>query len=354
MTDRLEVIEDRDRFIRVFDSHDIASIDNSWGWGEARRSLGWKPLRCIATVGEHAPIAFSIHIKKIPFVERSIALIPGPMPGDAWSRSDWERFFGLLHRFGVQSGFMAISLNYDLPLADRQDLREHLLEVGFKPSCLIPSSRNTIILGISDSEDRLFGAFRKDHRYQIRKAQRCGLSIKSGQSMEDAMGFYDMHERMCRRKGICILRKDFFIELWLQLAVTEKRLRLFLCHRDGPLLGGALVSCEPRGYKLMYCANEATAPESSRLLQWAIIRDARNQDLDYYDLHGFPEDAKKLQGETLKRRHGMAFWKLGFGGEVREQVGVVDVVCDDFLYAVFSGFRITSLHGQLKARLGWA
>ena len=354
MTDRLEVIADRERFNRIFDSHDIASIDNSWGWGEARRSLGWHPLRCIATIGGHAPIAFSIHTKKIPLVARHFAIIPGAIPGDLWSQADWASFFGLLRRFGARSKFMAVALNYALPSAGRQDLRGHLLEAGFKPSCLIPSSGNTIIIATSASEEALFGALRKNHRYRVRKAQRSGASIRCAQSVEEALDFFGIHERMCRRKGISILRKGFFVNLWSQLAVKEKRLRLFLCHRDGRLLGGALVSREPRGYKLLYCANEATAPDISRFIQWEIIRDVRNRGLDYYDLYGFPKDAGLLHGASLRRRHGMAFWKLGFGGTPRELVGAVDVVCDDFLYAVFSGFRIMSLQGKLKARLGWA
>ena len=65
----------------------------------------------------------------------------------------------------------------------------------------IGPGRFSLRVDLTKSEDEIFGNFRKNTRYEIRRAERAGVSVVSASSESEIDEFLTLHIRLAERKG---------------------------------------------------------------------------------------------------------------------------------------------------------
>jgi lipid II:glycine glycyltransferase (peptidoglycan interpeptide bridge formation enzyme) len=157
----------------------------------------------------------------------------------------------------------------------------------------------------------------KNVRYWINRAQREGIKIHINQNYDE---FYKIYQSFIKKKGI----KSFFdmFGVWsTSLESMKKHGTLFIAEYNGEILAGTLyleddtyieawlgaskrLESDKKKKTLAACAN--------RLLDWEVIKYAKNKGLKEFDLGGiWPEEETK---KDIKKQ-GINNFKLGFGGE---------------------------------------
>jgi peptidoglycan pentaglycine glycine transferase (the first glycine) len=99
---------------------------------------------------------------------------------------------------------------------------------------------------------------------------------------------------------------------------------LFLAVHEGKPLAGVFVFVFGGQYWFMHGASspEKRAYNPNHLLQWEVMRWARGRGIDYYDMVGIPKAEDRNEDDPY---YGVYRFKIGFGGDVTDFVGCLDL-----------------------------
>lgn len=339
----VELINDRQTYDRELCRFDSFKIQHTWGWGEARRILGWQPLRVLMKAGGFA-VPFSVHVRIVPVIGRRIGLVPATPPGLNSETADL--FIAALRRTAQEMGIGVVTVVVNSLKRDFPSLAACLADAGMTPSVLVRPHMKTVVVNVTAPQETLLALLSSGHRYYVRRARRLGVTVTLAKREDDMLAFYDIYYEMCVRKRLVPFPREWFRTLWRELGTIEQ-IRLFLVEHQGMILGGSVVACEPNGYILLFSAHRTTGvgdTGASRLLEWEIMMDAQNRGLTYYDLGGvsYEASAKRTQAD------GVAFWKLGFGGSLEEYVGCFDLVLDHVFFSLMKWVRAGTVYEKIK------
>ena len=192
----------------------------------------------------------------------------------------------------------------------------------------------TVVVGLDGDDDALLAAMKSKTRYNVRLAERRGVSTRVYPAAEALQGPLDawtgMHADTARRHGITAHSAAYFRTLF-QLAASadaaatpsgDADLFLIEAWGEGELLAGIVVSVCGRQARYLYGASSERQRSSmpNYALQWAAMRLAKQRGCSSYDLFGIPPTA-----DPSHPWHGLYRLKTGFGGEVVQRAGCWDV-----------------------------
>lgn len=185
------------------------------------------------------------------------------------------------------------------------------------------------------TQDDVFMGFHQKWRYNIRLAQRRGVTCTLG-GPED---FDDFYELMCQtgaRDGFLIRSKEYLKRIPESFG---ERCRLYLCRKDGNLLSGALTvqSAHTAYYLYGASSNQDRNLMPNYLMQWRMIQWAMQNGCTAYDFMGIP----RYQDEN-SRQYGIYRFKQGFGGRVVSYAGEFD--------RIYSPLTGRALHAYLSIK----
>ena len=305
----------------------------SWAWGELKSRFGWAAERI--QVGE---AAVQLLLRQLP-LGFSIAYVPkGPLVD--WADSaQCETLLTAIHTAARKKRAVFLKIEPDVstagPLAPT--VNRFLTERGFNPAETI-QPRTSQVLDLSASEAHLLQAMKQKTRYNIRLAQKKGVTIRSGDEA-DLTAFYDLSLLTAQRDGFGIHDLAYY-QLAYRLFAPD-RCALLLAEFEGRPLAALMVFRQ--GAKAYYFYGASSNEERNRmptyLLQWATIEWGQQQGCTAYDLWGIPDaNPATLEAEFQARSDGL--WgvyrfKRGFGGEVVRSVGAFDFVYNPMLYRLY-------------------
>ena len=189
---------------------------------------------------------------------------------------------------------------------------------------------DTVILDISKSEEELLASMKSKWRYNIRLAEKKGVTVKAFRSgdagFEEAFeNFYDLFQQTSERDKVSFHNKDYYKDLLdhgNKGSDTEPLITLYLASHEGQPLAGIITLFCPREAVYLYGAsgNIKRNYMPAYLLQWTAIRDAKKYKCQVYDFYGCPptEDANHPM-------HGLFLFKTGFGGSLIHRPGSFDI-----------------------------
>jgi len=113
--------------------------------------------------------------------------------------------------------------------------------------------------------------------------------------------------------------------------LKAENIKLFFASYKGKNIATALICFYKNRVTYMHGAsdNEARNLMAPYLLQWTVIKKARQESYKYYDFYGI--DEKKWPGVTR--------FKLGFGGFVKDYPGTCDFVFRPLIYNLYEILR---------------
>ncbi len=341
----------------------------TYEWGQVKAKYGWQPLYAVwtkdgafrasaappapATNSQAACLILKKQILKRGFAARlSILYAPkGPL-------LDWndvplrKRTLDDLQTFAKQQGAIFLKIDPDVVLArgvpgaedeiiqeNGQTIKAELGGRGWIYSREQIQFRNTVLLDLSAAEEEALSRMKPKTRYNIRLAERKGVSVREG-TLNDLPILYKMYAETSVRDGFVIRDENYYMTVW----------RLFMQNPSStcgfqpsavPLI--AEVENEPVAavFVFMFAGRAYYVYGMSRslhrekmptyLLQWEAMKRAKAKGCSHYDLWGAPEVFDESDSMW-----GVYRFKEGLGGETLRTLGAYDFAPNKLWYNLYA------------------
>jgi len=209
--------------------------------------------------------------------------------------------------------------------------------------------RNTVLLDLTLSEEELLARMKQKTRYNIRLAEKKGVTVRPG-TLADLPMLYRMYAETSVRDGFVIRDEKYYRTVWETFMRSHvDRLESLKVETLKP---ANLPTCEPliaevegqpvaaifvfyfagRAYYLYGMSRQAHREKMpNHLLQWEAMRRAKAAGCNVYDLWGAPDVFD--ESDSL---WGVFRFKEGLGGQVVRTLGAWDYAPNSFWYRMYS------------------
>ncbi|MFY9175076.1 MAG: peptidoglycan bridge formation glycyltransferase FemA/FemB family protein [Peptococcia bacterium] len=312
-------------------------ILQSYEWGEIKGRGEWEPLRLLIEDEKGIPqAALSILKRKIPIIKKTIFYAPRGPVGDINNEPLMDFLFAAAQKIGRQHGAIFLKIDPDVT-ADNKDFREYLRSRGFQASSTEEGfegiqPRFVFRLDITPDEESLLSNFHQKTRYNVRLANRKGVKIKEDCSKDELPVFYEILKETTERDKFLVRPYQYFSLLWDYLT-PPGYLKLFMAYYQGKPIAGtiAFLYGDKAWYIYGASSNSHRNVMPNYLLQWTMIKWAKDNNCTMYDFRGVPGDVP--EDHPL---YGLVRFKKGFNGEYTEFVGEYDLVFSPLFYQLWT------------------
>ena len=328
-------------------SHPKGNFAQSYLWGKQKPMWQWD---AIAVRGEDGAIRGSLAVmtRKVPGIGRTLMY---GCRGPVCDLDDRETFSQLLDGTKVLAKkykSYVIKIDPDVPSSNTafssmlQSFGFRAKEGGKNFEAIQP--RYVFRLNVEGkTEEELLANFHQKWRYNIRLAERKGVTVRiCGKEMVPA--FSDLMLTTGVRDGFVTRKPEYFAAMLDNLG-EHARLYMAFDPNDTPIAGTLAIHY---GDKVWYLygasSNEHRNLMPNYLLQWRMIQWAVETNCRIYDFRGVSGDVS--EDNPL---YGLFRFKQGFGGDFTEFVGEMDLVLSPVIYwAVEHG---TSVFKELRKQV---
>lgn len=202
-----------------------------------------------------------------------------------------------------------------------------LANLGLRPSPMHLAAEHTVMINLAPSEEELLANMRRQTRYEVRRADKLGITVDRGNSEELFKEFHRVQMETAKRqnfvppdlKTLMAEREAFLDNIWIYVARTPEK---------APVAYGLIIG---DGREAAYY--EAASTELNRKLPgayallWKAMRDLKKAGYERFNLWGIAP-----AGQPNHRYAGVTTFKTGFGGEIMEYVPAHDLVISKMGY----------------------
>ncbi len=316
------------------------SFLQTWQWGEVQRTLG---VRCWRIVVEDKGTLTAVAL----VIERQLQLgyswlyIPrGPIffetLSDADKASAWDVLEEKAKDLAREFGAFFIRIDPALPAEALAKDGHASFRDGWRKSSREVQPRNSLLLDLAQTQQELLAALHPKTRYNIRTAERKGVTVRFSNNPEDVEKFLHASKSVTSRSGFAyhpdsyyhaimeILGNNNMAELAIAEVAGESVAAHVMIYADG-------IATYAHGASV-YDKRSYMAPV---LLYWETILRAKENGMQVYDFFGVaPEDADESHLWA-----GITRIKTGFGGKRVSYCGAYDFVLNEGLYTGFMMMR---------------
>jgi lipid II:glycine glycyltransferase (peptidoglycan interpeptide bridge formation enzyme) len=299
-------------------------------WGELKSQFGW---RAVQVQSERA--AAQILFRQLP-LGLTIGYVPKGPTVDWADVAARQEILTLMHLTAKRQRAIFLKLEPHVWQDSSEQVTTFLSKAGFMTADTIQPP-GTIIVDIRGNEDEILAAMKQKTRYNIRLAQKKGVTVRVG-SYDEIVTFYELSELTAERDAFGIHSLAYYQAAY---RLFGEQCALLLAEAEGQPLAGLMVFYQGDTAYYLYGAssNEQRQLMPTYLIQWEAMRWAQARGCQYYDLWGIPAaDVATLEAEFEQHHEGL--WgvyrfKRGFGGEVKQAIGAVDYVYQPWLYRLY-------------------
>jgi lipid II:glycine glycyltransferase (peptidoglycan interpeptide bridge formation enzyme) len=296
---------------RIIRTHPLQSK----AWGEFRSSMG---IDVVYT--DYGQLTFH----QIPHTSWTIGYFPkGPEPTASMIEN--------LTQIGKQKNAIFIQLEPNVSINSRsQNLN---ISASLKPSAHPLFTKYTFVIDLSKSEEELLKSMHSKTRYNIRVAQKHGVTIQEDNSDESFNTYLKLSEETTSRQGFYAHNKTYHQTMWKILRKADIA-HLFTATYQGQVLAAWVLFIQDDTIYYPYGASSRDHREvmAPNLLLWEIIRWAKEKNLKYFDLWG----AIGPNPDPNDPWYGFHRFKEGFKPDLIEYVGSYDLILKPLLYGLYT------------------
>ncbi|HHX58164.1 MAG TPA: peptidoglycan bridge formation glycyltransferase FemA/FemB family protein [Candidatus Moranbacteria bacterium] len=201
--------------------------------------------------------------------------------------------------------------------------------------------KQTLMLDLTNKEEDLLAEMKSKTRYNIRLAKRRGVEIAENKDDKAMQKFLELLRITAERDGIINHPKNHYLTL-----AKNQKTRLFLARYQGKFLAGAMVTFYGDVATYLHGASSSQMRNAMApfLLQWEIIRQAKQSGMKKYDWGGTKlEIVKGRKGEVKEivpekgGWQGISRFKIGFAPKnlPTEFPGCWDIILSPFHYRAY-------------------
>jgi lipid II:glycine glycyltransferase (peptidoglycan interpeptide bridge formation enzyme) len=203
--------------------------------------------------------------------------------------------------------------------------------------------KNTVLIDLNPSEEELLARMKQKTRYNVRLAEKKGVSLRVG-TLEDLGMLYKMYAETSVRDGFVIRDEGYYQTVWKLFMSRDQSV---IVNRNSemphaePLI--AEVDDEPvaaifvfyfagRAYYVYGMSRDLHREKMpTYLLQWEAMKRAKAKGCTVYDLWGAPEVFDESDSMW-----GVYRFKEGLGGKVVRTLGAWDFAPSPLWYKMYS------------------
>ncbi len=303
------------------------SLFQSWNWGEFEKVMGNKFER-YGIYDKCGELIGLIPVRYVNAVRgRYIHLRHGPI----FNFDDEEVWLGFLHFIinkAKEGKYWFIRLS---PLIEQDlELKYALIFSRLRESQMHNvDAEITWVLNLDKSEENLLKNMRKNTRYYIRKAVKDGVKVEKGTSGKKLNAFLQIYrDTVLRQKWNAY--SDKYIINEVKAFLKDDMVRIFLAKYKNKYIAGAIVVFY--GDQAIYhhggTLSKYLKIPASYIIQWEAIREAKSRGKKWYNFWGISPLVMEDGEYRAKAGHpweGLTFFKLGFGGQIRQFVHAKDL-----------------------------
>lgn len=284
-----------------------ANFLQSWNWGIFHEKLGKKTFK-IGLIHEEKIVAGALCVREQAKRGTYLTVAGGPLL-DWHNASQREELFAALKNLAKQEQCDFIRIRPQE--VDSPELRKIVEEIGFQESPMHVTADLTLQLDLTKTEEELLAGFRKNTRYDVRRAEKEGIEVRTSQDPAEIQQFYDYQLDLAKKHHFVPFSYEFLHEQFATF-VSDNQAMLFHSYKGDELLASAFIIFYHQEAVYHY---GISTPANDRLpgsyaCQWAAIKWAKAQGGLKYNFWGIaPLDRPD------HRFAGVSLFKRGFGGE---------------------------------------
>ncbi len=327
---------------KIFDdfvaSHPKGHFLQTSSWGAVKKTTGWVP-RLLLLEEDGAPVGGIMLLKRripIPLLNRCIYYAPRGPVVDIHDFEKCQALFAGVQRMAKKDGAIFLKIDPDVPAADEEfrDILEdcdfHRNETGMDFEGVQPGF--VFRMDITPDEDTLLANMHSKTRYNIRLAERKGVTVRIAENKEDLKIFYRVLTETADRDQFLIRGYNYFEAMWDEMADYMK---IFLVESpEGETIAGSLLMKigDKSWYLYGASSNAHRNLMPNYLMQWKMIQWSKEHGCTLYDFRGVSGDIT----DESNPLYGLYRFKKGFGGELTEFIGDWDCVYSSAFYALWT------------------
>lgn len=307
-------------------------ILQSYEWGEIKAKTGWYPLRMVVEKDNKPVAAISILKRVIPGLKKAIFYAPRGPVFDIKNKEIFDFLLTEVKKLAKKHQAIFLKIDPDVSAEDNE-FKQLITSRGFVSAekgvgfeGIQP--KYVFRLDITPDEETLLKNMHSKTRYNIRLAARKGVAIKTDCTKTDLKEFYDILLETCERDNFLVRSYSYFEDMWDYL-VERGYAQLFMAEYEGKYIAGTLafIFGEKAWYIYGASSNSYRNVMPNYLLQWTMIKWAKEHGCTLYDFRGVPGNL--TEDNPL---YGLFKFKKGFNGDYTQFVGEFDLVYSPFYY----------------------
>ncbi len=305
----------------------VTHVIQSWEWGEFRKKLGLPLLRYGIFNDNQLETAFQMTLHTIPFTSQQVGYLPkGPLPDKDLSKA--------LAQVAKEYKCAFIKLE---PNIAKDSTAPYSVYPKFQPSPKPLFTKYNFVLDITPSEEDLLKNMHSKTRYNIRLAEKRGVTIEITDTDVAFKTFLKLHFDTTQRQGFHSHNTKYHTLAWetlRQAGMAKVAIAYYSDHnRKKPLSAWMLYSFKDTLY-YPYGGSSIEHKDvmANNLLAWEVIKYGKNQGLKSFDMWG----ALGPDPDPKDPWFGFHRFKSGYGGKLVEYLGTYDLVLNDPLYWAFT------------------
>jgi len=334
-------------------------------WAQVKLKYGWKPIYLVwssksfqSYTSEQLDLLDQSNIQAACLVLKRTVLSRGfasrfcvlycpKGPLLDWSNESLRnRVLDDLQSFAKKQGAIFLKIDPDILLGtgipESGDPREdnggqivisELTRRGWRYSSDQIQFKNTVLIDLSASEDEMLARMKQKTRYNIRLAEKKGVTVRIGTPADLPM-LYAMYAETSVRDGFVIRDEGYYQTVWQTfMQSSEPNAEPLIAEVNGEAVAAIFVFYLAARAYYVYGMSRDTQREKmpNYLLQWEAMKHAKSRGCLIYDLWGAPDEFKESDSMW-----GVFRFKEGLGGEVIRTLGAWDYAPNPFWYKMYS------------------
>jgi peptidoglycan pentaglycine glycine transferase (the first glycine) len=193
--------------------------------------------------------------------------------------------------------------------------------------------KNTVLIDLAPSEHEMLARMKQKTRYNIRLAEKKGVTVRIGIQADLPM-LYEMYAETSVRDGFVIRDEGYYQTVWQTFMQSiEPNAEPLIAEVNGEMVAAIFVFYFARRAYYVYGMSREAHREKmpNYLLQWEAMKRAKLRGCLIYDLWGAPDKFKESDSMW-----GVFRFKEGLGGEVIRTLGAWDYAPNPFWYKMYS------------------
>lgn len=314
------VIQDQSEWDSFVMNQPGSQFLQSWNWGEFKRSQGQKVIRCAYEDESGVRLVaaqFIFHPKKLfggfwfaprgPIITHDLMDAPEKLLSGFLSEAEQE--------LAVEK---AMFVRCEPPIEYKIDATPLPAQFVRRRS-INPSS--TVIIDLKEGEEELLADMHEKSRYNIRLAERKGVTVRIGDTDKDIESYLALNRETAARDQFSS-QSDAYIRSTVKFLRKSGMARIRSAEYEGKTLA---ANIEIRfGDTLTYLYGASSSAHRNVMapyaLQWSAIKAAKNEGCRFYDLYG-ANPSLPSSPDYKKSWEGITRFKLGLGGSRVEYAG---------------------------------